>query len=84
MSNFVTWGTTKPIKNKYKEKNPDAEVADKRIKHCLICNICWEGNRFKSKNTASKDYKKRYYRYYKNFPSYGKIKQTCPKCEVNK
>ena len=82
MSNYVIWGTNKTIKNKYKEKNPDAEVADKRIKHCQVCNICWEGDKFRNKNSSRKKKNKTLYRYYKNFPSYGKIKKICPKCEV--
>tara|TARA_R100000664_G_C2710739_1_gene107666 strand:- start:410 stop:646 length:237 start_codon:yes stop_codon:yes gene_type:complete len=62
------------IKNKqpWGEKIQDARIADKRIKHCIKCNVCWEAIYYGQK--------KQTYFYY-NFPSYGKEKKVCFKCK---
>lgn len=60
-----------------------AKKADEKIAHCESCNVCWEADnniatRF-DKETGK--YKKRVaYLYYEDFPTYGKQKETCPKC----
>ena len=65
-----SFDTVKNIKNK-KKYNPDAKLTDKIVKHCLVCNICWEFNR-----DAPKAKKELYCRYLKDFPTYGKKKET--------
>jgi hypothetical protein len=52
----------------------DARLADQRVKHCLICSICWEEPNSKKKRKVTRT------NYYEDFPSYGKPKEICPKC----
>ena len=60
----------------------ESKKADKVIKHCKKCNTCWErllmqisasGGKMESKH-------RRYILTYQDFPSYGKVKETCPSC----
>jgi len=60
----------------------ESKKADKVIKHCKKCNNCWErlllqingaGGRMESKH-------RKYVLTHQDFPSYGKIKETCPTC----
>ena len=53
----------------------DARLADHRVKHCLVCSICWEAPNSKKRREVMRT------NYYENFPSYGKPKETCPKCK---
>ena len=53
----------------------DARLADQRVKHCLVCSVCWEAPNSKKKRQVMRT------NYYENFPSYGKQKETCPKCK---
>tara|TARA_R100000458_G_C8180419_1_gene177656 strand:- start:55 stop:303 length:249 start_codon:yes stop_codon:yes gene_type:complete len=69
--------TIKDIRKKQKY-NPDAKLTDKIVKHCLKCKNCWEFDRDSHKSS--------YFRYVKDFPSYGKKKEPCPNCKegINK
>jgi len=62
-----------------KNTGNDAIHADKLIKFCLKCRNCWylkvtftrlKGREYLTYNMA----------YLKDFPSYGKKKENCPKC----
>jgi hypothetical protein len=57
----------------------DAKKADENIFFCTSCKKCWE---FYTFNTRF--YNENSYSYYDNFPSYGKKKVTCAKCEGKK
>jgi len=58
----------------------DAKRADKTIKLCTKCDKCWEID-IASTTSYMKRVKKIYYVYYKDFPSYGKPVEVCPKCK---
>lgn len=61
---------------KISHKRRDSKAADRNIKYCKNCNKCWEItliNNFRKKE--------RKISYYDNFPSYGKIKETCDACK---
>ena len=47
--------------------------ADKDLKACPVCNVVWEIMVF----NQTLDYK-----YYHNFPRYGKKKGVCPSCSI--
>ncbi len=60
----------------------EGKKADKVIKHCKKCNNCWErlllqingvGGRMELKH-------RKYVLTHRDFPSYGKTKETCPTC----
>ncbi len=62
-------------KQKYKTtpyKESDSKKADKYIKHCRLCNKCWERDRRNPKRSLH---------IYENFPTYGKEKEVCPICK---
>ena len=60
--------------------NYDAKLADMAIKFCKKCKICWEIIPVNTRvNGVWKKVKT--IEYYKNFPSYGKEKVDCLKCE---
>ena len=52
----------------------DGVRADKRIKYCKKCNQCYEISITWWNGRIQIDY-------YKNFPSYGKEKKICMRCE---
>ena len=49
--------------------------ADSNIKLCKECNHCWEP-KARPDNSSTK------YMWYKNFPTYGKERKICPKCQT--
>tara|TARA_B100000287_G_scaffold84667_1_gene77301 strand:+ start:423 stop:683 length:261 start_codon:yes stop_codon:yes gene_type:complete len=55
--------------------NYDSKLADKDIKYCPTCRVCWEWS-----YQSSKLYVERY----KDFVGYGKIKQVCTMCIAKK
>jgi len=64
--------------NKYQVN--DARMADKHVKHCKKCNKCWEIDYQTSRNQRRTIGKKMLISHYSNFPTYGKIKETCYDC----
>ena len=73
VKNIVMFGKT--MKSEKARFEFDARLADQRVKHCLICSVCWEAPNSKKKRQVMRT------NYYENFPSYGKPKETCPKCK---
>ena len=62
--------------NEKKDKTPnnyDAKKADKDLRVCPTCKVVWEIMVF----NQTEDYK-----YYYNFPRYGKKKGICPSCSI--
>lgn len=60
----------------------ESKKADKVVKHCKKCNNCWEKLHFQI-NGAGGRMESKYRKYvleHQDFPSYGKIKETCPTC----
>ena len=53
--------------------NFDAKKADQDLKACPVCRVVWEVMVF----NQTIDYK-----YYHNFPRYGKKKSVCPSCSI--
>ena len=51
--------------------------ADFVVKNCTTCNSCWEVLYLQPRNSTIT---KRYLMKYKDFPKYGKLKETCPSC----
>ncbi len=49
----------------------DSIYADESIKHCKVCNNCWQ---FKRKFGEDRII------YYQDFPTFGKEKMDCPVC----
>ena len=41
----------------------DARLADQRVKHCLVCSVCWEAPNSKKKRQVMRT------NYYENFPT---------------
>jgi hypothetical protein len=58
----------------------DAKRADEKIKLCKKCNLCWEFDYISSKSSHNKAANRLVYLYYEDFPTYGKIIETCPNC----
>lgn len=56
--------------------NSDSKLADENIKYCTKCNTCYE-------QTILRNYvaKNRVVIFYQDFPSYGKEKKDCLKCD---
>ena len=70
----VSKGTDLKHFNERKERVPnnfDAKKADNDLRACPVCKVVWEVMVF----NQTIDYK-----YYHNFPRYGKEKGTCPSC----
>ena len=65
---------------KYDSRTNEAKRADKDIKYCPECKMCYE----KYADTYNKKhltlYGKKLYVHYEDFPSYGKEVKTCPEC----
>lgn len=57
-------------------RNSEAKV-DKVIKHCKVCGDCWEQVRMTPYGLS---YSKKYILKYEDFPTFGKVKETCPSC----
>ena len=49
----------------------DSVYADESIKHCQVCNNCWQFKRKLREDRIS---------YYQDFPTLGKEKMDCPVC----
>ena len=66
---FVNADTNEPCDfNDYKL---DSKYADKFIKHCPKCDVCWQ-LRVSSYRVIPT--------YYEDFPTLGKEDETCPRC----
>tara|TARA_R100000995_G_scaffold75479_1_gene44842 strand:+ start:498 stop:710 length:213 start_codon:yes stop_codon:yes gene_type:complete len=61
--------------SKYNDKTPDGELADKTIKHCVVCNRCYDTRYYKDVVDPTEVI------YYDDFPKFGKEKQTCKNCK---
>ena len=60
---------------------PISGKADENIKHCKICDMCWEVDFNKTRNfSKDKDSVGHIYIYYCDFVTYGKTKANCPRC----
>jgi hypothetical protein len=59
----------------------EGKHTDERIKYCKYCNCCWEKDYYQSQQKNNSSSGKNIYRYYKDFPTYGKEKEKCPKCK---
>jgi len=59
-----------------KKVNYDSKLADENIKYCTKCNTCYE-------QTILRNYvaKNRVVIFYEDFPSYGKEKKDCLRCD---
>ena len=60
----------------------DAKKADKNIKACPTCGICWEKDRDATTSVSNRSRGLTVYLYYENFPTYGKQVKQCPKCDM--
>ena len=63
-------GREKVLGNASKRGLHLAKKADAKVKLCPKCNLCFEY-----------DYLSKNWRFYENFPTYGKIREHCPKCQ---
>lgn len=57
---------------KRKFNNIDAKMADKRIKYCPKCKLCWQ--KLEKPMGGGVDY-------FNDFPTYGKEKKVCMDCK---
>ena len=60
-------------------KKYDGIYADQKIKVCNKCSKCWEKTRIgisEGRTTTEKDF----IIFYEDFPTYGKMREICPKC----
>lgn len=82
---------TPPIKKESKMPTPfkksdrtksDAKRADKNIKACPTCSICWEIDKDASTSVCNKEKNLVIYSYYEDFPTYGKQLKECPRCKI--
>lgn len=64
-----------------KDKRSGVTYTDRLIKYCIECRNCWQ-TKFKIEKRG--DNCKKGFIYYKDFPSYGKVKEICPDCKVKK
>ena len=62
-----------PNERKLSRINVDARKADQELKACPSCNAVWEVRNY---NQTTE------YKYYRNFPRYGKKKSVCPSCTI--
>ena len=53
--------------------NVDARKADQELRACPVCRAVWEVRYYNQ--TAE-------YKYYRNFPRYGKKKSVCSSCSI--
>ena len=52
----------------------DGRTADKAIRLCPVCKLCYDTKYYKDYADMGK------VTYYEDFPKYGKKKKVCPKC----
>ena len=64
----------------YEHTSYPGKKADKVIRHCQKCSRCWE---HKISLTNRKKFSLSNFNWYENFPTYGKVKEVCPKCNTN-
>ncbi len=81
MSDILKWLESQTIRETKEKYNFDAKIADERVKHCPECGVCWEFDRYTSKNPHNIEKNRLFYNYYEDFPVYGKKKEICPKCK---
>ncbi len=55
---------------KKRDHSSNKKKADAMLRYCKKCNIVWEYDRVSKQNL-----------YYDDFPTYGKIREECPKCK---
>ena len=66
--------------NERSYKVNDARLADKHVKYCKKCDKCWEIDWQTSRNQRRTIGKQMLISHYSDFPTYGKIKETCYYC----
>ena len=71
----------KTTKGNYDATRFEAKKADKDIKHCIKCNLCWEIDWHQTRTTYNRKKNRTLYNHYDNFPTYGKEKEICPTCK---
>ena len=60
---------------KKKTSTTDGKLADKTVKFCPRCHRCYDTRYYKDVGNTGKVI------YYDDFPSYGKERRTCKRCE---
>ena len=55
----------------------DGRTADKAIRLCPVCKLCYDTKYYKDYADMGK------VTYYEDFPKYGKEKVVCPECSQN-
>jgi len=79
------YNTTVNLSKKKDFNSYDSKLADKYVYHCLDCKKCWEIKViYRVKKRIGQRNIKDFINYYFNFPTYGKQKKQCPRCEDNK
>jgi len=67
----------------YTKSHSEGRATDLIIHYCPECNTCWEKARAWKWVGRTRRYINGYY-FYKDFPTYGKKRVTCCKCEGKK
>ena len=73
--NHISLGCNYVIKKASENANLDANAADRNIKYCKDCNKCWEIDHGAKINGVT------IIRYYVDFPTRGKIRESCLYCK---
>jgi len=60
----------------------EGKRTDTRIKVCTKCNLCWELDKYHTKQHHNVRKNLKVYCYYEDFPTYGKVKEICPRCKT--
>tara|TARA_R100000742_G_C4266552_1_gene84661 strand:- start:481 stop:726 length:246 start_codon:yes stop_codon:yes gene_type:complete len=60
----------------------DAKRADKNIKACPTCKVCWEIDKDATSSVCNRERNIIVHSYYENFPTYGKKFEKCPRCKT--
>jgi len=60
----------------YGSTNFPGRKADRLIKYCTSCKLCWEHKNSK----VVKGFHLKNFEWYENFPTYGKERKICPNC----
>lgn len=64
------WVFGEPTTKGYDGAVAEGKRTDEAIKYCKLCDSCWE-----------KDKYQKVYNHYKDFPTYGKKREICPRCK---